>query len=65
MDRIATRLGGVPWAERARLELKASGETIRGRREDASVRLTPQELRIVRAITTGNSTKEIAALLFR
>ena len=33
-------------------------------RNDASVRLTPQELRIVRAITTVNSTKEIAALLF-
>ena len=61
---IFDRLGARPWAERARLELKASGETLRGPRTNSSVRLTPQELRIVRAIASGSSTKEIAALLF-
>jgi DNA-binding CsgD family transcriptional regulator len=58
------RLGARPWAERARLELKASGETLRRPRTGSAVRLTPQELRIVRAVATGSSTKEIAALLF-
>jgi DNA-binding CsgD family transcriptional regulator len=61
---IFDRLGALPWAERARSELKASGETVRGRRADAELQLTPQELRIVRAVTDGSSTKEIAALLF-
>ena len=61
---IFDRLGARPWADRARLELKASGETLRGSRTDSATRLTPQELRIVRAIANGSSTKEIAALLF-
>lgn len=58
------RLGAAPWAERARLELKASGETIPSRTADASPRLTPQELRIARAVAAGRTTKEIAAQLF-
>ena len=61
---IFDRLGARPWARRARLELNASGETNQRRGTYSAVRLTPQEIRIVRAVVAGRSTKEIAAQLF-
>jgi DNA-binding NarL/FixJ family response regulator len=60
---VFDRLGSTPWVERARLELKASGETMPSRGENGN-RLTPQEVRIARAVAGGSSTKEIAAMLF-
>ena len=53
-----------PWAERARSELRASGET--ARRRDASTRdqLTPQELRIADLAAGGLTNAEIGAQLF-
>ena len=58
------RLGARPWADRARTELRASGETLRRADAAAGPRLTPQELRVTRSVLAGQSTKDIAALLF-
>jgi DNA-binding CsgD family transcriptional regulator len=57
-------LGAEPWAEMARVELAATGET--ARRRDASTRdqLTPQELQIALLLATGRTTREAAATLF-
>ncbi len=53
-----------PWAQRARSELRASGET--ARRRDASTRdqLTPQELRVADLAAGGLTNAEIGAQLF-
>jgi DNA-binding NarL/FixJ family response regulator len=57
-------LGALPWAERARVELRASGKTARKR--DASTRgdLTAQELQIAQFVAQGLSNREVAAQLF-
>jgi DNA-binding CsgD family transcriptional regulator len=57
-------LGPTPWAEIARAELAASGET--ARRRDASTLddLTPQELQIARLLAGGMTTREAAAAVF-
>ncbi len=57
-------LGATLWAERARVELRASGQT--ARRRDASTRddLTPQELQIAQFVAQGLSNREVAAQLF-
>jgi DNA-binding CsgD family transcriptional regulator len=59
------RLEAAPWAERARNELRATGETITPRRHaDPIGRLTPQELQVVRLAATGATNRDIAARLF-
>jgi DNA-binding NarL/FixJ family response regulator len=58
------RHGAEPWAERARSELRASGETARKRDPSTSAQLTPQELQIARFVAEGLSNKEVAAQLF-
>jgi DNA-binding CsgD family transcriptional regulator len=58
------RLVATPWAERARAELRASGETARRRDETALTDLTPQELQIARLASEGASNPEIAAAIF-
>jgi DNA-binding CsgD family transcriptional regulator len=58
------RLGAEPWAERARTELRASGETARRRDPSTTAQLTPQELQIARFVAEGLSNKEVAAQLF-
>ncbi|HZD72016.1 MAG TPA: AAA family ATPase [Actinomycetes bacterium] len=58
------RLGAAPWTERARSELRASGETARNRTLGAFFQLTPQELRIARLAGRGLTNREIAAQLF-
>jgi DNA-binding CsgD family transcriptional regulator len=57
-------LGATLWAERARVELRASGQT--ARRRDPSTRedLTPQELQIARFVAQGLTNREVAAQLF-
>ena len=53
-----------PWAERARTELRATGETARKRDPSTIDELTPQELQIARLVGEGNSNKDVAAQLF-
>jgi DNA-binding CsgD family transcriptional regulator len=57
-------LGAAGWAERARAELRASGETSRRAGADAPVQLTPQELQIARYVIEGASNREVASQLF-
>jgi DNA-binding CsgD family transcriptional regulator len=58
------RLGAEPWAERARVELRASGEAARRRDPSTISQLTPQELQIARFVAEGLSNKQVAAQLF-
>jgi DNA-binding CsgD family transcriptional regulator len=57
-------LGILPWGERARQELRASGEASGRRAPEARDELTPQELQIARLVAEGGSNKEIAGQLF-
>jgi DNA-binding CsgD family transcriptional regulator len=57
-------LRAEPWADRARAELRATGETARRRDAGAVDQLTAQELQISRFVAEGMSNKEIAAHLF-
>jgi DNA-binding CsgD family transcriptional regulator len=57
-------LGAAPWAERARLELRASGQSARRRDPSTLLQLTPQELQVARFVATGLPTREVAAQLF-
>ncbi|MFB4320211.1 AAA family ATPase [Actinomadura sp. 21ATH] len=63
---IFDRLGAAPWAERARSELRAAGESIaeQGAAAGPSATLTPQELQVVRLAAAGLSNREIGAQLF-
>ena len=58
------RLGACPWAERARAELRASGETARPREPGPTEQLTPQELQVARFIAAGTSTRQAASQMF-
>lgn len=57
-------IGAAPWAERARSELRASGESARKRDPSTADQLTPQELQIAGFVAEGLTNKEIAAQLF-
>jgi DNA-binding CsgD family transcriptional regulator len=61
---IFTMLGMETFAERARVELRATGEQARKRTVAAAEELTPQELQIARLASEGASNAEIAARLF-
>ena len=57
-------LGTEAFAERARLELQATGERARQRTVDTLDQLTPQETQIARLAAEGHTNREIAARLF-
>jgi DNA-binding CsgD family transcriptional regulator len=57
-------LGTAPWAERARGELNATGESARKRDASTVDDLTPQELRIAQLVAAGASNRDAAAQLF-
>jgi DNA-binding CsgD family transcriptional regulator len=57
-------LDARPWIDRARVELEATGETVR--RADTSTidELTPQELQIALLLADGKTTRDAAAAMF-
>jgi DNA-binding CsgD family transcriptional regulator len=57
-------LDARPWADRARAELAATGETRLPRDASTSDGLTPQELQIALLLAGGKTTRETAAALF-
>jgi DNA-binding CsgD family transcriptional regulator len=61
---VFDHLGARHWVEKARSELRASGETIRARDSTARDELTPQELKVALVIAEGASNREAAAALF-
>jgi DNA-binding CsgD family transcriptional regulator/tetratricopeptide (TPR) repeat protein len=57
-------IGMDAFAERARRELAATGETVRRRTVETLTDLTPQELQVARLAGEGHSNPEIGAQLF-
>ncbi|MGK5114972.1 MULTISPECIES: AAA family ATPase [unclassified Geodermatophilus] len=57
-------LGARAWAERARQELRASGETARRRDVSTVVDLTPQEVHVARLVRQGLANRDVAAQLY-
>jgi DNA-binding CsgD family transcriptional regulator len=57
-------LGMNLWAERARQELRAAGESSQRRERDSLDDLTPQELQIVQMVAQGLSNRVIAERLY-
>ncbi|MEV5475196.1 AAA family ATPase [Streptomyces sp. NPDC052207] len=61
---MLSRMGVEAFAERARRELQATGETIRKRPAEAGATLTAQEAQIARLAGDGLTNPEIGAQLF-
>ena len=59
-----TSMGAEAFAERARVELLATGERARQRTAETAKELTPQEAQIARLVSQGESNRDIAAQLF-
>jgi DNA-binding CsgD family transcriptional regulator len=59
-----TGFGMEAFAERARVELEATGERARTRPVDTIEQLTPQEAQVARLAAQENTNREIAAQLF-
>jgi DNA-binding NarL/FixJ family response regulator len=57
-------LGAALWEERARVELRASGQTARKRDPSTRAELTAQELQIARFVAEGLTNRDVAAQLF-
>jgi len=57
-------MGAEAFAERARRELQATGETVRKRTVDTLDDLTPQEAQVARLAADGQTNPEIGAQLF-
>ena len=61
---LFAEFGMEAFAERARVELEATGEHARKRTVDTLDQLTPQEAQIARLASQGHSNRDIAAQLF-
>ena len=59
-----SRMGAAAFAERARRELSATGETVRKRSAETLDELTTQEAQVARLAAQGRTNPEIGALLF-
>lgn len=57
-------LGAAPWADRARQELRATGESSHRREPGARDLLTPQEFQIAQLAAEGLSNREIGERLY-
>jgi DNA-binding CsgD family transcriptional regulator len=62
--RMLAAMGLEGFAERARIELLATGGTVPKRSTETAARLTPQEARIVRLAVAGHTNPEISTRLF-
>ncbi|HEY3003893.1 MAG TPA: LuxR C-terminal-related transcriptional regulator [Kribbellaceae bacterium] len=56
--------GAALWAERARSELRVSGETLQRCVDDPRRQLTPQELQIALLVAGGARNRDVATSLF-
>jgi RNA polymerase sigma factor (sigma-70 family) len=61
---LLSDFGLEAFAERARLELEATGERARRRTPESLDQLTPQETQIARLAAEGHTNREIAVRLF-
>jgi DNA-binding CsgD family transcriptional regulator len=61
---LFTDFGSESFAERARVELRATGERARKRSLDSDEHLTPQEARVAQLVAEGGTNAEIAAQMF-
>jgi DNA-binding CsgD family transcriptional regulator len=59
-----SRMGAAAFAERARRELSATGETVRKRTVETLDELTTQEAQVARLAAQGRTNPEIGAMLF-
>ncbi|TPG14006.1 LuxR C-terminal-related transcriptional regulator [Pedococcus bigeumensis] len=57
-------LGAAPWADRAAVELEATGETAQRRGVGVIAALTPQERQIATLLAQGRTSREAAVALF-
>jgi DNA-binding CsgD family transcriptional regulator len=61
---LLEELDAAPWADRARAELRATGERLRRSKATSGDELTPQELQVALQVAEGRTNKEAAAALF-
>jgi DNA-binding CsgD family transcriptional regulator len=61
---LFSNFGMEAFAERARVELQATGEHARRRTADTLDQLTPQEAQVTRLVAQGRTNRDIAAQLF-
>jgi DNA-binding CsgD family transcriptional regulator len=61
---IFDQLGAEPWSERARTDLRATGERLYQDDDRALEHLTPQELQIARLAAQGLTNRQIGEYLF-
>ena len=62
--RVFVSLEATPWSDRARRELRATGERLRRVQPEEGEELTPQELQVALQVAEGKTNKEAGAALF-